>query len=298
MGMFVLIAAYIGASGTTKGIDLLKRLPATESEQLKAQMMGQKMHSDTRYGKFYGKYLEKYISKDPEKLAKQLGIKTDKLEEDIYTAHMEKKITVEEIISMKVVGLGGMLLFGVLCAAMNFDITMLLLAACCYILGSYYPNSLVTNKIKKRKEQMILDLPGFIELTYSVLDAGSPIREALSTIASKTSGPLAEEFRTVEAKTKVSGNWRAEMEKMSQRNGVEPLTDLVSDILIAEDKGTPVADVLKEDAVQMRALKNAKIMEKAKKLTTVMLIPMAFFSFLPMIVLILAPMLVQFMDNF
>lgn len=297
VALFFLILVYVASLSTPKEIKLLNRLPNTESEQLMQDLVGNS-GSNTKYGEFHRKYMYKYVQgENKEKLAKSLGIKTAQLEQDIFTAHMEDKITVEEIISMKLIGMLGLIFFGAISVITDFNLLFLFLAVGCYYFGSMYPNSLVTKKTKERKDQILIDLPNFIELTYSVLEAGSTIQEALSTIATRTNGPLSEEFMLVAARTKVSGNWKAEMENMAMRNNIEPLTDLVSDILIAYEKGTSIVNVLKEDAIQMRALKNAKIMEKAKKMSTTLLIPMAIFCFLPMLVIILGPMLIQFMEQ-
>ena len=297
VALFFLIICYMINLSTPKEVKLLDMLPNTDAEYMMQEMSGQ--GSNSRYGDFHRKYMAKYLQGDnKDKFARMLGIKPAQLEQDIFTAHMEDKITVEEIISMKLVGTIGSLVFGVLCALANFNLFLLCLAGLCYYLGCMYPNTLVVNKMKDRRDQIMIDLPNFIELTYSVLEAGSTIQDALSTIATRTTGPLAEEFMLVAARTKVSGKWKYEMEQMALRNNVEPLTDLVSDILIAYEKGTSIVNVLKDDAIQMRALKNSKIMERAKKTSTTLLIPMAIFCFLPMLVLILGPMLIQFMENF
>ena len=296
VAMFFLIIVYIAGLGGKKEVKLLNRLNNTDSEDLMENLTG---CSNTKYGKVHQKLFSKLLSgNNKNRFAKLLGINIAQMEQDIFTAHMEHRITVEEFISMKLVGMSGTILFATISVLMDLDLTFLILAGVCYYGGVMYPNSLVVNKIKERKEQILIDLPNFIELTYSVLEAGSTIQDALSTIATRTKGPLSEEFMLVAARTQVSGNWKNEMEQMAIRNNVEPLSDLVSDILIAHEKGTSIVNVLKDDAIQMRALKNAKIMEKAKRMSTMLLIPMAIFCFLPMLVLILGPMLIQFMENF
>lgn len=297
LAIFFLIIVYIADLSGPKEIKLLNRLPNTDTEQMMEDIVMQ--GSNTRYGEFHRKYMSKYLKgENKEKLSRMLGIKPAQLEQDIYTAHMENKITVEEFISMKLIGLTGTVIFSLLSFLANFDLILLMFALVFFYFGYMYPNSLVTKKMKERKEQILLDLPNFIERTYSVIEAGSTIQEALTVIATRTSGPLAEEFIIVSARTKISGKWKQEMEQMALRNNVEQLSDLVSDILIAYEKGTSIAEVLKDDAIQMRALKNAKVMEKAKKTATTLLIPMAVFCFLPMLLLILGPMVIQFMENF
>jgi tight adherence protein C len=93
------------------------------------------------------------------------------------------------------------------------------------------------------------------------------------------------------------GQWKRAMENMAFRNEIEQLTDVVSDILISYEKGTPITETLQKEAKMMRSIKNAQIQEEARRLNVKMLIPMAIFSFLPLLFLMLAPMLIQLMQG-
>lgn len=296
--LFLLIVIYIAILAKPKQMKLLTRLPNTTAENIRYEM--EHHVSKTKYGAFHEKYFgSKFANGQYLNTASKLGIDAAKLEQDIYAARLEDKITVEEITSMRILGYAGAGFFGFLYILTGMSATILiLLAAICYLLGCFLPQRKITSTLQNRKEQIVLDLPGFIELVYSTLEAGSTIQEALTTIASKTKGPLAEEFLMVSARTKISGKWKQEMEYMGEKCGVEELNDLISDILISYEKGTSVVQVLKDDAEQLRAIKNAKINEKAKKLSISLLIPMAIFEFVPMFALMLAPMLVQFLENF
>jgi tight adherence protein C len=297
MGLFVLICVFIMTLSQKKEIELLKRLPNTESENLRMEL--ENHSSDTKYGKIHEKYFANTMRNGGlEKYAKLVGIDIAKTEQDIYAARLEKKITVEEVVSMKLVGMGGAIVFFLASAATGFNFFLLFIALICYYLGSFYPSKMITTAMNARKEEIIMTLPNFIELVYSTLEAGATIQDALTMIATRTKGALSEEFLTVTARTQVSGKWRQEMELMAERCGVEQLNDLVSDILISYEKGTSVVEVLKEDSEQLRAIKNAKLTEKAKKLSVSLMIPMAIFLFLPMFALMLMPMLVQFLENF
>lgn len=295
-GLFLIICAFIAIPANKTSVTLEDRLPNTESKDMMEDFLG--ISSNTKYGKFHKKYMAKMLAGEKKnKVAKILGIKPEQLEQDIYSARMENDITVDEFISMKILGYTGALLFALLFVVTGRNTAVLALAIVAYFLGVMMPTRKVYGKIAQRKDDMLLELPNFIELTYSIIEAGATVQDALTTIASRTKGPLSEEFLLVAARTRVSGNWKKEMEDMANRNGVEPLSDLVSDVLISFEKGTSVVNVLKDDANQMRALKNAKIMEKAKKMSTTLLIPMGIFSFVPMLVIIVGPMLIQIVGN-
>lgn len=296
-GLFFLIVVFIASLSAPKEISLLNRLPSTEAETMKMQLNSHV--SNSRYGKLHQKYFSKrFMNGGLEKYAKLVGVDIAKTEQNIYGARLEERITVEEVVSMKLIGVAGALVFIGAGAILDFNMLFIAIGFLFYYIGSFYPSKLVDGTMKKRQKSILMNLPGFIELVYSTLEAGSTIQDALTTIAERTTGPLSEEFLSVTARTKVSGRWKQEMEEMADRCGVDQLSDLVSDILISHEKGTSVVEVLKEDAEQLRAIKNAKLTEQAKKLSVTLLIPMALFCFLPMFGLMLMPMLVQFIENF
>lgn len=298
-GLFVLIVIYIASLSAPKEISLLNRLPNTESENLR---LGLDKKPTTAYGKFHQKYFaNKMLNGGLEKYARLVGVDIAKLEQKIFAARLEEKISVEEVISLKLVGyVGGVSLgiIGFLGRHTTIGMMVFVLAVGIYYLCCMYPQKMVDSTFKKRQGEILMTLPGFIELVYSTLEAGSTIQEALQMIAERTTGVLSQEFLAVTARTKISGRWKSEMEVMAENCGVEQLSDLVSDILISYEKGTSVVQVLKDDSEQLRAIKNAKLQEKAKKLTVTLLIPMAIFCFLPMFGLMLGPMAVQFLENF
>ena len=93
------------------------------------------------------------------------------------------------------------------------------------------------------------------------------------------------------------GNFKKAMENMIERNDVESLTNVISDILISYEKGDDkIIETLQEEAEAMREIVNADIDEQANKKTTTLMIPMMIAFFLPIMIFLLLPMLSQFME--
>lgn len=279
-----------------KKISLEGRLP-----NAKDQEMNDILHDDyishSAYGKFHKAYVRPYINSHPnllQQVSRALGINMEKLDQKIKEAKMEKEITVEEIISMKLLGLAGAVLFMGLGVSFGVNTILILFGLIFYLFGTIVPQRMIEQKIKARRENIERNLPEFLDLVKSVTEAGLVVQEAINKVTARLKGPLADEFKGVMAETKSNGGqWRIAMENMAFRNDIDTLSDVVSDILIAYEKGTSITDTLNKEAILMRELRNTKLQEKAKSMSVKLIIPMAIFSFLPLLVLLVAPMVMQ-----
>lgn len=279
-----------------KKISLEGRLPNAKDQEMN-DILHDDYISNSAYGRFHKAYVRPYINSHPnllQQVSRVLGINMEKLDQKIKEAKMEKEITVEEIISMKLLGLAGAVLFIGLGVSFGVNTILILFGVIFYLFGTIVPQRMIEQKIKARRENIERSLPEFLDLVKSVTEAGLVIQEAINKVTARLKGPLADEFKGVMAETKSNGGqWRIAMENMAFRNDIDALSDVVSDILIAYEKGTSITDTLNKEAILMRELRNTKIQEKAKGMSVKLIIPMAIFSFLPLLVLLVAPMVMQ-----
>ncbi len=298
VGLLVFTVAHfiISLITDTRKISLEERLQNTREHEIR-EILKEKTYSDTRYGRFHKVYIGPYISRYPNvfnQITKLLGINIDALEQQIRDARLEKTFTAEEVVSMKLLGGLGMIIFILLSLSFNFNMPLALIAVLCYLFGVFMPQKMIDKNIKERKERIENDLPDFLDLVKSVTESGLGIQEALNKVSARTRGPLAEEFRAVMIETRANGGqWRLAMENMAFRNNIENLSDVVSDILIAYEKGTSITDTLKKEADMMRQIRNSRIQEKARGLSVKLIVPMAIFNFLPLLALMIGPMLIE-----
>jgi tight adherence protein C len=293
------MVGYFISQVRRKKINLIDKLHGGVKAEIE-DMISDHKASDTAYGKFYAKYFKPYFDKNPamlQKLSQMLGLNMELLDAQIKRAKLENTITPEEVLSLKLIGWGGLIAFMFL-GFMSVNLSLMFLGIVVYVCGGVLPQRIITKKIEERKQQIIKELPNFLDLLKCVTDAGLGIQEAIEKVCKRTKGPVAEEFQSVVVETRArGGQWKRAMENMAFRNEIEQLTDVVSDILISYEKGTPITETLQKEAKMMRSIKNAQIQEEARRLNVKMLIPMAIFSFLPLLFLMLAPMLIQLMQG-
>lgn len=281
-----------------KRISLQDRF-STEAARLD-ELLRQNDQSDSFYGKkIYGPYVRPYLSRNPDllqRLSRLLGLNQEQMAAKLVMAGMDKTVTAEEILSMKILATIGFVAFMLM--ALTLDSTFAVLGFLVYIIGAFMPSRLLDQKAAQKREQIEHELPDFLDLLKSVTESGQDLMTAITKVTARMRGPLADEFQKMMIENRTNGgNWKLAMENMAQRNDIESLTGVISDILIAVERGTPISQVLEKEAVTMRQLRNTRLQEKAKAMTVKLLFPMILFCLFPLLVLMLGPLLMQFMSS-
>lgn len=272
--------------------DVTERL---ELDDAKKYMM-EKKEFKSKYGKFYKKNVKglfqegSFFSKIGINLVPNPGIMEKKLEV------VGSDLTVEEYVSIKVLSLiGGTLLvaFGVL---FNMNTIILGVGAMVLLISFGLEEQLVGAKFKQRKVEIERGLPNFLDLLYSACKTGHTVTEGIKKVSTKYTGVISDEFNLAMINFKSNGgDFKSAMEEMMDRNNSEPLTNVLSDILISYEKGDDqIIETIRQEALSMREIVNAEIEEQANKKATSLLFPMLIFFFMPLLAFILIPLLSQF----
>ena len=133
---------------------------------------------------------------------------------------------------------------------------VLLLAAA----GSFVPDLLLRQQVKRRREAIFLDLPEALSVLALALGAGHSLRRALELAAKDTHGPLGAELQralTVARRERVSE--REALVRVARESG-EPSFIRFCDLLAAKE--SPYLDFLRQQAREMRA-EQARYLERA-----------------------------------
>lgn len=295
-----LFALFIGSAFTRPKVLQLEERIVGASGVLN-ELPNEGASEQTWYGRrVYTPFVKPIFKSNPtrlQRISRMLSIDLEKLHHDIKEAGMGNKISAEEIVSMKLIGLVFAAILVIL-GLPSFDLYLFVGGLSAYLIGSYMPSKRIATAIHNRRESIRSDLPDFLRLLKAVTESGNTIQEAINKVAVRLSGPLAEQFQQVMIETKANGgNWRVAMENMALRNDIDELSDVVSNILISVERGTSIVSVLEKDADIMLELRNSKVMEQARKLSVRMMIPMAVFDFLPLMVLMIAPMMMSFVGE-
>jgi tight adherence protein C len=223
-------------------------------------------------------------------LARRLspGGMTDSLQRRLDLAGNPGSWTPDRVLAAKGIGLlvlGGLgALFGlrspawfVLCAGLGA------------LIGFFLPDVLLYNSGEKRQAKIQTALPDAMDMLTVCVEAGLGFDAALAQVARNTTGPLAGEFARALQEMQLGASRAQALRAMTARTTVPELRAFVSALTQATELGITVAQVLREQAREMRLKRRQRAEEKAQKVPVKITFPLVFCLFPALFVVILAP---------
>jgi len=160
--------------------------------------------------------------------------------------------------------------------------------------GYVLPEAWLDSRLKKRKIEIERAAPDFAVLLSAVLSAGGVgVNEALKVVAEQIGGELGKEVNRTFVEI-ASGHRRGDaLSALAERCGVQEITEVVRAVQTAERFGVPIAEALKDLAVQVYMLRRAKAEEKLGRAQVAVILPMLLFFIMPLLGMLFYPALKQ-----
>jgi tight adherence protein C len=204
--------------------------------------------------------------------------------------------TADRILAVKGLGLLALGLVGAL-----YELHHIGLAIVCAGLGGaagfFLPDLLLYNAGLKRQAKIQLALPDALDMLTVCVEAGLGFDAALAQVARNTTGPLAAEFARVLQEMQI-GNTRSQaLRGMAGRTTVPELRAFVSALVQAGELGVAIAEVLREQAKEMRLRRRQRAEERAQKVTVKILFPLITCLFPALFVIVIGPGAISIMHS-
>ncbi len=155
-------------------------------------------------------------------------------------------------------------------------------------------------KVKKRQKQIRESLPQALDLMVLCVDAGLGLDAAIRRIASERtaiSSALNDELLTLGRDILLGVGRERAYQELYNRTGVDELKALTSALNQSAKLGLSVARILRSQAEFQRTKLSQKAEEKAAKLPIYMAFPLWFCVMPALMVILLAPSIITFMQN-
>ncbi|MHC8497183.1 MAG: type II secretion system F family protein [Actinomycetes bacterium] len=152
-------------------------------------------------------------------------------------------------------------------------------------LGLVLHERALRRSIRRRAERMSDQLPTVAELLAFSVAAGETPLAAIRRLQANVGGELAEEFGQVIDDVRAGTAFITALTQMSRRSASVAVTRFVDALIVASERGTPMAEVLRAQAADSRAASRRQLMEGASKKESLMIAPIVFLV-LPMLVVI------------
>lgn len=167
-----------------------------------------------------------------------------------------------------------------------------------FIIGFLSPNYWLKTKVKQRNDEIVKTLPDILDLILVSVEAGLGLDAAIMKVVEKQKGILAQEFNIVLQEIKVGKPRRDALRDMSKRNNVEDLNNVIAALVQADQLGISMGSVLRSQSEQIREKRKQRAQEQAQKAPVKIMIPLVFFIFPSIFIVILGPAFLQILAIF
>lgn len=218
-----------------------------------------------------------------------------RIERKLLTAGLSQELNEDEFIGLKILW-GVFFPMGFL--ILNFGLQMgmpAMMFPAIGVIGWAFPDMYASQSRKRRYIEVVLDLPFFIDLMALSTEAGLDFMGALQRIVDKAeNSTLAEEFRIVLKDIKLGSSRREALTRLADRLDIPEITSFVAVVRDAEETGASIAQVLKDQSIQMRLERFVRAEKAGAKASQAMLIPLMFLILPAVFLMVFGPVVLQF----
>ncbi|MFV0532822.1 MAG: type II secretion system F family protein [Cumulibacter sp.] len=189
-------------------------------------------------------------------------------------------------------GVAGGAALGVLITLLSGQVQIasaLLLAAAGAVGGVLGRDWWLTVQVRKRDERIIAEFPVVAELLALVVTAGESPQGALARVARLVGGELGRSLESALADTRAGMPITDALEKVARTSNLEPLSRFIDGIVIALERGTPLAEVLRAQAADVREQSKRHLLERGARNELSMMIPVVFLLLPTTVILAMFP---------
>ncbi len=296
------VAGGLGAGGVLLvwwGADALRvRLDDRLAPYLRVPSRGSTLLADSRHRTPFPtvEQLLAPVLADAVALVARIGPSTAQLRGRLARAgraDTAEQFRVGQVVSAAVGGAAGLAIAVALAAAgAARPVGLLALVGVAALLGALVPDRLLSRQVAARERRVVAELPTVAELVALAVTAGEGVVAALDRVARQTSGVMSEELAATLADVHAGVPVTVALERLADRTGVAGLGRLAEAVVVAVERGTPLGDVLRAQAQDVREQARRALLDQAGRKEVAMMVPVVFLVLPVTVVFALFPSLV------
>ena len=175
------------------------------------------------------------------------------------------------------VGVGVVLAVGLSVATGRVNLIALALLIVCGFLGGVLGRDwLLSYQVHRREERMLAEFPVVAELLALAVTAGEAPAAALERVSRLCRGELSMELEVALSQARAGASLPAALEALGERTTLESLTRFVDGVIIALERGTPLAEVLRAQAADVREAGKRALLAAGGRREIAMMVPVVF----------------------
>lgn len=155
---------------------------------------------------------------------------------------------------------------------------LLLLSAGFFTVGGVLARDrYLSRQVAHREERMLAEFPTIAELLALAITAGEGPVGALERVTRISSGELTRELGRALSEARAGASLVQALEGVARRTSLPPLARFVDGVAVAVERGTPLAEVMRAQAVDVREAGKRALLESAGRREIAMMVPVVFF---------------------
>jgi tight adherence protein C len=134
----------------------------------------------------------------------------------------------------------------------------------------------LTRQLSRREAVMLAEFPVFADLLALAVVAGEAPPDALRRVCRLTGGELARALDVALNQARTGTPLTTALSEVAERTTLEPFARFVQGIVVGLERGTPLADVLRAQAVDVREIGKRALLEAGGRKEISMMVPVVF----------------------
>lgn len=134
----------------------------------------------------------------------------------------------------------------------------------------------LSREVSRREERIMSEFPTIAELLALAVGAGEGAAGALERVARLGTGELAGELGRALTDVRAGSSLVSALDAVATRTSLPALSRFVDGVAIAVERGTPLADVLRAQAVDVREAGRRALLESGGRKEIAMMVPVVF----------------------
>ena len=134
----------------------------------------------------------------------------------------------------------------------------------------------LTKAVRDREARMLAEFPTVADLLALSVAAGEGPVGALERVARISTGELAHELRRALGDARTGSSLVRALDRIAERTSLPALARFVDGVAVAVERGTPLADVLRAQAADVREARKRNLLEIGGRKEIAMMIPVVF----------------------
>ncbi len=168
-------------------------------------------------------------------------------------------------------------------------------------LGMILPYFLVTEEVSRRRREIHRGLPGTIEVIALCMGAGLDFPGSLERFldgSDNQDDALSDELRLILHALTLGHTRRRALKTFAERVDSDEIRDFVGAVIQAEERGTPLADVLRIQAGMLRLRRTIRADKMSSRAAILMILGPLVLLFISILLLVVGPLVLKTISNF